>query len=78
VLVNYMPVLTAKGYGVLRPNYRGSAGYGNAFRRDVMGTYFKNMHLDVIAGVDALIRSGVADPDRLAVMGWSAGGHLTN
>jgi dipeptidyl aminopeptidase/acylaminoacyl peptidase len=32
----------------------------------------------VIAGVDALVKQGVADPDRLVVMGWSAGGHLTN
>ena len=78
VLLNYVPVLTGQGYAVLRPNYRGSAGYGNAFRRDVVHNYFNNMHLDVMAGVDALIRSGVADPDRLAVMGWSAGGHLTN
>jgi dipeptidyl aminopeptidase/acylaminoacyl peptidase len=78
VLLNYLPVLTAKGYAVLRPNYRGSAGYGSAFMRDVVGGYFKNMHLDVMAGVDAVIRSGIADPDRLAVMGLSAGAHLTN
>src|SRR3954470_712894 len=78
VIVNYMPVLAAKGYAVLRPNYRGSAGYGDAFLRDVVGNYFTNMHLDVLAGVDALIAKGIADPDRLAVMGWSAGGHLTN
>jgi len=78
VVVNYVPVLTARGYAVLRPNYRGSTGYGNAFLRDVVGNYFRNMHLDVIAGVDFLIKQGIADPDRLAVMGWSAGGHLTN
>jgi dipeptidyl aminopeptidase/acylaminoacyl peptidase len=78
VIVNYVPVLTARGYAVLRPNYRGSAGYGNAFLRDIVGSYFKNMHLDVMAGVDYLVRQGIADPDRLAVMGWSAGGHLTN
>jgi dipeptidyl aminopeptidase/acylaminoacyl peptidase len=78
VIVNYVPVLTARGYAVLRPNYRGSAGYGNAFLRDVVGRYFRNMHLDVMAGVDYLIHQGIADPDRLAVMGWSAGGHLTN
>jgi dipeptidyl aminopeptidase/acylaminoacyl peptidase len=36
------------------------------------------MHLDVLAGVDALVARGIADPDRLAVMGFSAGGHLTN
>jgi dipeptidyl aminopeptidase/acylaminoacyl peptidase len=78
VIVNYVTVLAAKGYAVLRPNYRGSSGYGNAFLRDVVGHYFRNMHLDVMAGVDALVQRGVADPDRLAVMGWSAGGHLTN
>ena len=47
LLLNYFPVLTGKGYAVLRPNYRGSTGYGNAFLRDVVGGYFKNMHLDV-------------------------------
>jgi dipeptidyl aminopeptidase/acylaminoacyl peptidase len=78
VLVNYFPVLASKGYVVFRPNYRGSTGYGNAFLRDVVGHYFKNMHLDVLTGVDALVAAGIADPDRLAVMGWSAGGHLTN
>lgn len=78
VIVNYVPVLAAKGYAVLRPNYRGSSGYGNAFLRDVVGGYFRNMHLDVMAGVEALVSEGIADPDRLAVMGWSAGGHLTN
>jgi dipeptidyl aminopeptidase/acylaminoacyl peptidase len=77
-IVNYVPVLTRHGFAVLRPNYRGSTGYGNAFLRDVIGSYFRNMHLDVMTGVDALIRQGIADPDRLALMGWSAGGHLTN
>jgi dipeptidyl aminopeptidase/acylaminoacyl peptidase len=78
VIVNYVPVLTAKGYLVLRPNYRGSTGYGNAFMRDVIGGYFRNMPADVLSGVDFLIGQGVADPNRLAVMGWSAGAHLTN
>ena len=41
--LNYVPVLAAKGYAVLRPNYRGSIGYGNAFYRDLVGGYFKNM-----------------------------------
>jgi dipeptidyl aminopeptidase/acylaminoacyl peptidase len=77
-IMNYVPVLTAKGYAVLRPNYRGSAGYGNAFLRDVVGHYFNQMHLDVLAGIDAVVAKGIADPDRLAVMGSSAGAHLTN
>jgi len=75
---SYVPVLAAKGYAVLKPNYRGSTGYGNAFLRDMVGHYFNQAHLDVMAGVDHVIKMGVADPDRLAKMGWSAGGHMTN
>lgn len=74
----YRPVLAAKGYAVLRPNYRGSTGYGNAFLRDMVGHYFNQAHLDVMAGVDYLIEKGIADPDRLVKFGWSAGGHMTN
>ena len=40
--------------------------------------YFKNAHLDVMAGVDHLIKEGIVDPDRMVKMGWSAGGHMTN
>lgn len=74
----YQPAWAARGYAILRPNYRGSSGYGNAFYREPVGGYFKNSHHDVLAGVDHLIALGIADPDRLAVMGWSAGGHLAN
>ena len=63
---------------MLRPNYRGSTGYGNAFFRDMVGHYFQQTHLDVMTGVEDLIRRGIADPDRMLAMGWSAGGHLTN
>jgi dipeptidyl aminopeptidase/acylaminoacyl peptidase len=71
-------VYAAKGYAVLRPNYRGSTGYGDAFLRDMVKGYFKQAHLDVMAGTDAVIAMGVADPDKLIKMGWSAGGHMTN
>jgi dipeptidyl aminopeptidase/acylaminoacyl peptidase len=77
-ITNYVQVLSAKGYMILKPNYRGSAGYGNTFLRDMVGNYFRNSHTDVLAGVDHLIAQGLADPDRLAIMGWSAGGHMTN
>src|SRR5262249_51976782 len=53
-------VLAGKGYAVLQPNYRGSTGYGDAFLRDMIGHYFQNAHLDVMTGVDELIRRGVA------------------
>jgi dipeptidyl aminopeptidase/acylaminoacyl peptidase len=78
LLQNYFPGLAGKGYAVFRPNYRGSPGYGNAFYRDLVGHFFNNMQHDVLSGVDHLVRLGIADPDRLVVMGWSAGGHLTN
>jgi dipeptidyl aminopeptidase/acylaminoacyl peptidase len=78
LLINYFPVLAARGYAVLRPNYRGSIGYGNAFMRGVVGGYFRHQPADVLAGVDALIRKGIVDPDRLILMGWSAGGTLAN
>jgi dipeptidyl aminopeptidase/acylaminoacyl peptidase len=71
-------VLAGKGYVSLQPNYRGSTGYGDAFLRDMVGHYFQNAHLDVMAGADELIRRGLADPDRMVKMGWSAGGHMTN
>lgn len=74
----YNPVLTGHGYVVLQPNYRGSTGYGDDFLRDMVGGYFRQSHLDVMAGVDHLISLGIADPDRMVKMGWSAGGHMTN
>ncbi len=74
----YTQVSTALGYAVLKPNYRGSTGYGDDFLRDMVGHYFQQAHLDVMAGVDYLIARGIADGDRMAKMGWSGGGHMTN
>ena len=74
----YHPVLAANGYAIFLPNYRGSTGYGDAFLRDMVGGYFRQSHLDVMTGIDHLIAKGIADPDRLIKMGWSAGGHMTN
>ena len=75
---NEAQVYAARGYGVLAPNYRGSEGYGSAFstanRGDLGGGDFR----DVMAGVDWAIREGIADPQKLAVMGASYGGYLTN
>ena len=75
---NYIQVLAAKGYAVLRANYRGSGGYGSEFQRDMVGRYFNNSHLDVMAGVDHVIEMGIADPDHMVKKGWSAGGYMTN
>jgi dipeptidyl aminopeptidase/acylaminoacyl peptidase len=67
----------AKGYAVLRPNPRGSGGYGRDFRRRVIEDWGGRDFQDLMSGVDHLIASGVADPDRMAVMGWSYGGYMT-
>ncbi len=74
----YASVLAGQGYAVFLPNHRGGTGYGDAFMRDMVGNYFRNSHLDVMDGIDALVTQGIADPDRLVKMGWSAGGHMTN
>ncbi len=71
-------VYAGKGYAVLRPNYRGSTGYGDPFLRDMVNGYFKQAHLDIMTGTDAVIAMGLADPSKLVKMGWSAGGHMTN
>jgi dipeptidyl aminopeptidase/acylaminoacyl peptidase len=64
------------GYAVALVNYRGSTGYGVAFRNALIGNpWFAEME-DVIAGLDALIDAGIADPDRVAFAGWSWGGCL--
>ena len=75
---SYVQVATAHGYAVFKPNYRGSTGYGDDFLRDMVGHYFNQAHLDVMTGVDHLIELGIADGDRMAKMGWSGGGHMTN
>ena len=75
---NYETVLTSLGYFVLKPNYRGSTGYGDDFLRNMVGNYFDQAHKDVMAGVDHLIDEGLVDGDRMGKMGWSAGGHMTN
>ncbi len=73
-----MQFWAGRGYAIFQPNYRGSSGYGNEVLRDLNGFYFRNSADDVLTGVDALVRDGVADPDRLGVLGWSAGGIMTN
>ncbi|MGZ5301660.1 MAG: prolyl oligopeptidase family serine peptidase [Actinomycetota bacterium] len=64
------------GYAVALVNYRGSTGYGIAFRRALVGDPWFPETEDVIAGLDALIAAGVADPERVAFSGWSWGGCL--
>lgn len=71
-------ILTAKGYAVLHLNPRGSAGYGEAFTQAVDFDWGGGDYQDVMAGVDAAIARGGLDGERMAVMGASYGGYLTN
>jgi len=71
-------LMPAKGYAVLSPNYRGSTGYGDKFMVELVGHENDIEVKDILAGVDAMVERGIADPERLAVMGWSNGGFLTN
>jgi dipeptidyl aminopeptidase/acylaminoacyl peptidase len=64
------------GYAVLWVNYRGSTGYGSAFRDSIRGRVGLTEAEDVVAAVDALVERGVADPTRLFLEGWSWGGYL--
>ena len=67
----------AKGALVLEPNYRGSAGYGAAFRALNVRNLGVGDMWDVMSGVDSLIAKGMVDPNRLAAMGWSQGGYIS-
>ncbi|MEW6455715.1 MAG: S9 family peptidase [Acidobacteriota bacterium] len=74
----YVNVLTGKGFTIFQPNYRGSTGYGDDFMREIEGKYFDKSIDDIITGIDHLISKGIADEAKIGVMGWSAGGHMTN
>jgi dipeptidyl aminopeptidase/acylaminoacyl peptidase len=67
----------AKGYASLRPNIRGSSGYGKKFRWANLGDWGGKDYEDMMAGADHIIALGIADPNRLAVMGSSYGGYMT-
>ncbi len=68
----------ARGYAVLQPNPRGSSGYGVPFRFANHKDWGGGDYQDLMAGVDHVIALGVADPERLGVMGWSYGGYMTS
>jgi len=74
------PIATfaSRGIAVLRPNPRGSSGYGTEFRRANIRDWAGMDYEDLMSGVDQVIKMGVADPERLGVMGWSYGGYMTS
>ena len=70
-------IWTARGALVLEPNYRGSAGYGEAFRSLNVRNLGVGDAWDVMSGIDKLIADGLVDPDRIGAMGWSQGGYIS-
>ncbi len=65
------------GYALLLPNPRGSAGYGQAFARANIGDMGGGDLRDILAGVDAVVGEGIADDDRVAIVGTSYGGFMS-
>jgi dipeptidyl aminopeptidase/acylaminoacyl peptidase len=70
-------LLAARGYAVFYPNIRGSSGYGQKFIEMNRGNWGGADFKDVMFGVNDLIARGIADPDKLAIGGWSYGGFMT-
>ena len=65
----------SRGYAVFQPNYRGTLGYGDAFRRAAEGQFGRKMQTDISDGVAALAKDGIVDPKRVCIVGASYGGY---
>lgn len=70
--------LASHGWIVFEPNYRGSSNLGNAFQAAIWNDAGAGPGRDVMSGVDLLIKKGIADPNKMAVSGWSYGGYMTS
>ena len=71
-------LFAANGYVVINVNYRGSSGRGGEYQRAIFADWGDKEVMDLLAGVDYLVGTGTADPDRLGIGGWSYGGILTD
>ena len=69
--------LANRGYAVLSVNYRGSTGFGKSFVRAAIREFAGKMHDDLIDGVQWAVDEGIADPDRVSIVGGSYGGYAT-
>lgn len=75
---DWATLAAANGWLVFRPNYRGSSGYGDDFMLAIEPHLVSKPGRDILEGVDALVKDGIADPDHLAIGGYSYGGYMTN
>jgi len=67
-----------QGWLVFEPSYRGSTGYGDKFALAISPQAFSGPGRDILSGVDALVKDGLADANHLAIGGYSYGGYMTN
>jgi dipeptidyl aminopeptidase/acylaminoacyl peptidase len=67
-----------QGWLVFEPNYRGSTGYGDKFALEIVPVIVSRPGKDILEGVDALVKDGIADPAHLTIGGYSYGGYMTN
>lgn len=74
---SFVQFLANRGYAVLQPNFRASGGYGKSFMNAGDLQWGKLMQDDITWGVKHLINEGIADPDRVGIMGGSYGGYAT-
>jgi dipeptidyl aminopeptidase/acylaminoacyl peptidase len=77
-LDSFARVFPGMGYIVLQPEYRGSTGYGTEFLNAIYQHFGDHAYRDVDSATDYAIEQGWADPNRLAMFGWSAGGFMTS
>ena len=75
---DWATLAASKGWLVFRPNYRGSTGYGDAFMLSIQPHLVSAPGRDILSGVDALVKQGIADPKYLTIGGYSYGGYMTN
>ncbi len=71
-------LFAANGYVVVAVNYRGSNGRGSAYQKAIFADWGNKEVVDLLGAMDHVVKTGLADPDRLGIGGWSYGGILTN
>jgi dipeptidyl aminopeptidase/acylaminoacyl peptidase len=71
-------LFAANGYAVLNVNYRGSNGRGEKYQQAIYADWGNKEVIDLLAGVDYAVSTGIVDPERLGIGGWSYGGILTD
>ncbi len=75
---NWAMYAASQGWLVFRPNYRGSAGYGDKFAMSIVPKIVSAPGRDILTGVDALVKAGIANPHQMTIGGYSYGGYMAN